>query len=342
MDSIARLIQKKALELGYEKCGIISVETMGGYAEKLTERVQKVPESGAFYQVQQRLVEFKQEFPWAKSIVVLTASYSKYRVPESVRGHIGKTYLLDTRIDKNAKEYENSVALERYMQGLGMRTAANRKFGVVGLRWAALQAGLGIIRRNNFMYTESGSWVDLQAFLIDREMELIETPKLPPCPKNCDRCINACPTASLCNAYTMNPFKCVSFLTTFGGRNLPKEPLASQFGDWIYGCDVCQDVCPMNQKKWVGNEEFPMLAEVSDALTAENILEMDEQFYRERIQPKFFYLAPDELWKWQVNALNFMDNRYEERFKPAICKARQSIYEKVRDMADAICLKRNL
>ncbi len=342
MDSIAKLIHKKALELGYEKCGIIPVETMAGFEEKLGERIQKVPQSGRFYQGQQRLVKFKEEFPWAKSIVVLTVPYSKYRIPESVRGHIGKKYLMDTRIDENTIEHQNSATLEKYMQQLGMRTAANRKFGIVGLRWAALQAGLGIIRRNNFFYTESGSWLNLEAFLIDRETELIETPKLPPCPPDCDRCIKACPTASLCGAYTMNPLKCVSFLTTFGGRDLPKEPLAAQFGDWIYGCDTCQDVCPMNKNKWEGNEEFPMLTEVSDALAAENILETDEQFYREKIQPKFFYLTPDELWKWQVNALNFMDNRYEERFKPSICKARQSTYEKVRDMATAICLKRNL
>lgn len=342
MDKIPQLIHQKALELGYEKCGIISVKKMGGYEEKLDERIQKVPESGTFYKKQQRLVEFKEEFPWAKSIVVLTVPYSKYIIPEAVRGHIAKKYLLDTRIDENTKEYQNSVALEEYMWELGIRTATNRKFGIVGLRWAAMQAGLGIIRRNNFFYTESGSWISLEAFLTDHEMELTETPNLPPCPKNCDRCIKACPTASLCEAYTMNPLKCVSFLTTFGAGNLPKEPLAAQFGDWIYGCDVCQDVCPMNHNKWVGNEDFPKLAELSNVLTAENILRMNEKTYKEKIQPKFFYLTPDDLWKWQINALNYMDNRFDEKYKPTIMEMRGSRYPRVRDMADAICQKRNL
>ena len=73
------------------------------------------------------------------------------------------------------------------MNELGVKTATNRKFGVVGLRWAAMQAGLGLVRRNNFFYTESGSYVNIEAFLTDRDMELIDTTELPPCPQNCVR-----------------------------------------------------------------------------------------------------------------------------------------------------------
>ncbi len=342
MDPIAKLINQKALELGYEKCGIIPVGMLGGYEEKLNERVHKIPESSAFYKGQQRLVQFQKEYPWAKSVVVLTVPYSIYKLPQAVNGHVAKKYLFDTRIDENTKEFQNSLALENYMQELGLKTGTNRKFGVVGLRWAAMEAGLGIIRRNNFFYTESGSWINIEAFLTDREMELIETPGLRPCPKGCDRCIKACPTASLCEEYTMNPLKCISFLTTFGGKDLPKEPMAAQTGGWIYGCDVCQEVCPMNRGKWIGHEEFPGLSGLADALDAEQILKMDEQFYKEKVQPKFFYLTPDELWKWQVNSLNYMDNQYEDRYRSAILEACGSSHEKVREMADFICRKRRL
>ncbi|WP_349668859.1 4Fe-4S double cluster binding domain-containing protein [Lacrimispora sp.] len=341
-NSIAKLIQQKALDLGYEKCGIIPIEMMTGYEEKFNERTQKVPQSQPFYQNQQRLIRFQEDFEWAKSIVVLVKRYSKYRIPESLKGHIAKHYLTDSRINENTKEFQSSTALEQYMQELGLRTATNRKFGIVGVRWAALQAGLGIIRRNNFFYTESGSFISLEAYLTDCEMELIEKPDLPPCPPNCNRCMKACTTASLSDAYTMNPLRCISFLTTFGGRNLPNEPLASDFGDWIYGCDMCQDACPMNHNKWTGQNEFPGLSELEPYLTMENILEMDEDFYRQNIQPKFFYLSPDELWKWQVNVLNFMDNRYEDHFAPAIIKAQKSKYEQVREMAEIISTKHNL
>lgn len=338
IESIALSIKQKALELGYEKCGIIPIPMLDGYQEKLEERVKNVPDSGVFYKGQQRLAHVQEEFPWAKSVIILTVPYSMYHVPENVSGHIGKSYLFDVRINENTTEYQQSRRLELYLQSLGLKVEINRKFGVVGMRWAALQAGLGIIRRNNFFYTESGSWVHLEAFLIDMELELKSNTTLPPCPKNCDRCIKACPTASLCNAYTMNPLRCISFLTTFGGRNLPQEPMAENFGEWIYGCDVYQDVCPMNHKKWAAQEAFPGLTELAPSLTAEALLNMGEDFYRDKVQPKFFYLTADELWKWKVNALNFIKNHYQEQYRQLVLDALESPYPKVREMAESICV----
>jgi epoxyqueuosine reductase len=340
--TIEYLIQQKAYELGYEKCGIIPIHKMEGYRDKMNERQQKVEGAHQFYQGQKRLINFSEEYPWAKSVVVMTVPYSKYKVPASLSGHIAKSYLFDIRIDERTKEYQNNRKLDAYMQELGLRVVTNQKFGVIGMRWAAMQAGLGVVRRNNFFYTESGSWVHLEAWLTDYEMELKEETKLKPCPKGCDRCIRACPTVSLSEAYTMNPVKCISFLTTFGGRDLPHQPLTKDFGECIYGCDICQDVCPMNHKKWIGDEDFPGLSELVPALSAENILKMDEAFYKQKIQPKFFYLSPEELWKWQVNALNYMDNRYHDQYKPLVLKACKSKYEKVREMANAICEKRKL
>lgn len=337
MDITAQMIQKKAYELGYEKCGIIPIDLMDEYAEKFNERIEKIPKSKMFYQSQQRLINTKKIYPWAKSVVVLTVPYGKYKVPEELNGHIAKAYLFDTRVDKNTKEYQNNRALEKYMQELDLKVETDQKFGVVGMRWAALQAGIGIIRRNNFLYTESGSWVHLEAWITDREMELKETNNVVQCPKSCNRCMTSCPTKSLSAPYTMSPTECVSFLTTFGGRNLPQEPLSKTFGNCIYGCDICQDVCPMNKGKWKGEIEFPGLAELSSSLTPENILNMEEAFYRERVQPKFFYLSPEDLWKWKVNVLCYMCNNYKESYKSLIINACNSENNKVREIAYSIC-----
>jgi epoxyqueuosine reductase len=337
MTKVENLIQKRAYELGYEKCGIIPIAMLAGYAEKVAERIRKVPESEQFYQRQRRLVNPAAEYPWAKSVVVLAVPYGKYKIPEPVRGHIAKTYLFDIRVDAHSKEYQDSRAMEQYLQELGLRAAANQKFGIVGLRWAALQAGMGIIRRNNFFYTQSGSWVHLEAWLTDREMQLRETTDIPTCPKGCNRCATACPTHSLSAPYTMSPTACISFLTTFGGRNLPQEPLRKQFGNCVYGCDICQDVCPMNKGKWQENEDFPGLSGLAPMLTPEKILDMPEDFYRDKIQPKFFYLAPDELWKWKINALCFMKNKYQERYQPYIIAACNDENSKIREMAQVIC-----
>jgi epoxyqueuosine reductase len=338
LNTIEKMIQSKAYELGYEKCGIIPIQAMEGYAEKFEERIRKVPVSEQFYrQKQGRLIHVLEEYPWAKSVVVVVTHYGKYRIPQPVKDHIGKAYLFDTRIDVNTEEHQNSLVMDQYLQGLGLRTATNLKFGVVGVRWAAMQAGLGIIRRNNFLYTESGSWVRMVAWLTDRDMELRETTNLPQCPKNCNRCIKACPTHSLSEPYTMLPTTCVSFLTTMGGRDLPNESLSRDFENCIYGCDICQDVCPMNRVKWQEVEDFPGLSDLAPTLTPESIMGMDEDFYKEKVQPKFFYLSPDELWKWKVNVLCFMRNNYQEKYKFYIIAACENENIKIREMAQSIC-----
>ena len=339
MSNIAKMIEQKAYQLGYEECGIIPVHALDGYTEKFEERIQKVPMSGYFYQGQRHLAHPVKLYPWAKSVVILVADYEKYKIPEPIKGHIGKAYLHDVRINVQTKEFQNSLKLEQYMQELGLKTVTDRKFGVVGLRWAAIQAGLGIVRRNNFFYTKFGSWVHLEAWLIDAEMELVKTADVRPCPQGCSQCIKACPTHSLSSPYTMQPLTCISFLTTFGGRNLPKEPLGEKFGPWIYGCDICQNACPINKKRREGTEEFPGLSELAPALTPENILQMEEAFYREKIQPKFFYLSPEELWKWKVNALNFMYNNYQEKYNPYILAACESENEKIRELAQLLATK---
>lgn len=339
VSNIAKMIEQKAYQLGYEECGIIPIQALDGYAEKFEERIQKIPMSGSFYQGLHHLTHPLKLYPWAKSVVILVADYGKYKIPEPIKEHIGKAYLLDVRTDVQTKEFQNSLALEQYMQELGLRTVTDRKFGVVGLRWAAAQAGLGMVRQNNFFYSKSGSWVHLEAWLTDAEMQLVKTVDVRPCPQGCSQCIKACPTQSLSSPYTMQPFTCISFLTTFGGRNLPQEPLKEKFGPWIYGCDICQNACPINKKRGEGIEEFPGLSELAPALIPESILEMGEAFYREKIQPKFFYLSPEELWKWKVDALNFMYNNYQEKYKTYILAACESENEKIRELAQFLATK---
>ena len=337
MSTIERMIQDKAFALGYEKCGIVLLQELEDYAERLAERIQKVPRAEKFYQSQKRFTNLSQQYPWAKSVIVLVTHYGKYKIPAHLKGRIAKYYLCDGRIDPNSTEFRNSQAMEEYLRELGLKIASERKFGMVGLRWAAMKAGLGMIRNNNFFYTESGSWVALEAWLTDRQMELKETTPLAACPKGCQRCVAACPSGSLSAPHTMLPNSCVSFLTTFGGRDLPNEPLCKTFGHWIYGCDACQDACPMNKGKWNEAEDFPGLSGLAPQLTLENIMEMEEGFYRREIQPKFFYLTPEELWKWKVNVLCFMRNNYQESYRPYLTAACENENAKIREMAQAVC-----
>lgn len=279
----AETIRQKAYALGFEKCGIIPLERMHEFEAKLEERIGSVPSSAGFYERQKRLIDPRKNFPWAKSVVIVVEQFGNYKLPDTLQKRIGRHYAFDTRIDENTEGYQAGLLFETYMKSLGLQIATDRKFGLVGLRWAAMQAGLGIIRRNNFFYTESGSWATLYAWLIDEELTLVEENTLPKCPPKCNRCITSCPTQSLSAPYTMNPMKCISFLTTFGGRDLSNEPLSKDFGQCIYGCDICQDVCPMNRQKPKEEKEFPALNDLAHFLSPEQIMDMDDDFYREHI-----------------------------------------------------------
>lgn len=333
MNSLASQIKNTALDMGYEKCGIIKIADMSGYEEKLNERSKHIPEAKAFDEGLQRLTNLQKLYPWAKSIVIGVRQYGKYKVPDHLTGLIGKAYLFDSRRDEHSPDFQDSLKFEAYMQGLGLKVETERKFGITALRWAALKAGLGLVRKNNFFYTESGSWVLLEAWLIDQELEAIETPTLRECPENCNLCVKSCPTASLSQPNVMNPLSCVSFLTTFGGRDLPHDKYNAQMGCWIYGCDACQDVCPMNKNCWQATEEFPSLAEISQHISLEKILKMDYTFLEQVIQSKFWYIEKQDVWKWKTNVINTMVNEYKEQYKEYIYDACNDSNAKVREMA---------
>lgn len=342
MTLLAEQIKRAALEMGYEKCGIIKISDIDGYKEKLEERIERIPESKGFYQSQYRFLQAEDIHPWAKSIVICVRRYGKYNIPEHLKGMIAKYYLVDSRIDENSKDFQDSLKFEKYMQDLGIRAENERKFGLTALRFAAMKAGLGIVRRNNFFYTENGSWLYLEAWLIDKELEAIETPNVRPCSDKCNLCIKACPSASLSDPYTMNPIACVSCITTFMGRDMPNERFRKEIGDWVYGCDACQDACPMNKNRWKETEEYPHLEELSNHISLEKIIEMDYDFLENIMQPKFWYIPKNDVWKWKVNAINAMVNNYKEQYRKHILYACNDSNSRVREMAEWAIEKLNL
>ncbi|WP_238899946.1 MULTISPECIES: 4Fe-4S double cluster binding domain-containing protein [unclassified Clostridium] len=342
MTLLADKIKSAALNLGYEKCGIIKISDIDGYKERLDERVERVPESKGFYQGQYRFTQLQDTYPWAKSIVICVRRYGKYHIPEHLKGMIAKYYLVDARKDKNSKDFQDSVKFEEYMQELGLRAETERGFGLVPLRFAAMKAGLGIVRKNNFFYTENGSSVYLDAWLIDKELEAVEIPDVRPCSDKCNLCMKACPSASLSKPYTMNPIACVSCITTFMGRDMTNEKYREEIGNWVYGCDACQDACPMNKNRWQETEEFPNLQELSEQISLEKIIKMDYKFLEEVMQPKFWYIDKSSVWKWKVNAINVMVNDYKEQYKEHILYACNDSNSKVREMAEWAIEKLNL
>lgn len=324
----------KALELGYDKCGIIPVQSMLGFESKLDERINQFPESKEKYEPFRAFASPHFKYPWAKAIIVCTYWYGKYQIPENLNGTIGKYYLTDSRTNTSSAGYKTSAAFEEYLKELDLRVVSDKLFGITSLRWAALKSGIGIVRKNNFLYTEKGSWQYIEAFLIDRPLEYIVDSNLKPCPDNCSLCIENCPTSSLSSPYMTNRNTCISCLTTFDGWDLASEPLSYKMGSWFYGCDACQDRCPYNQNKWISTDAFPNLKELGDKFSLTSIVESSYSCLQNYLQPILWYIPIDKCWRFKTNALNIMLNDFKPEYLTSIQIACNDEKEEVRVMAN--------
>jgi epoxyqueuosine reductase len=324
-------IKQKALQLGYIACGVIPVSAIKEYTQQLEERVKSFPESKELYE---QLYSNANPPETAKSIIVCTRRYNRYKVPESLIGLIGKVYMFDGRLPLS-DEYRVKIEFELYLKILGLHLL---QCGVPD-RLAAARAGLGKFGRNNFIYdSEHGSYIWIDAWVTDEELEydpVEDDIRLSACNDECGKCIEACPTKALSGAFSMNRGKCVTQLQCF--NNAPDENLRSQMGTWLYGCDACQDACPLNKNKFSETKEFPLLAEFVQYLNPERILEMDEDIYQNVVNPRFWYIGKESLWRWKCNALGSMINSGDSKYHSLIKKSRNHEDTRVSKLAQFGC-----
>ncbi len=330
---LAQQVYNKALECGYMNCGIIKIAELRDYAQALERRIEMYPdvrEVAMTYLAP--YAEVEKAYPWAKSLVICAWWYGDVKIPKKFDGFVSKIFLTDYRRDQAAEGFKCSHRFEDALGGLGIKALTEREWGLAALRHAAVKAGLGIIRKNNLLYTAKGSWMHLEGWLIDRDLELKHHPDLKPCPEKCSLCIDACPTKAI-QPYHVNILACACFLSA-RRPCLPAEAHYDKIGRCFYGCDICQDICPANRGAWSEDKDFPGLEELSELFAMEDILRMDDDTLRAVIQPKFWYVAPDEVWRFKNMALNVMCNEYEERYRPYIEEARSDSCDMVRNMAD--------
>jgi epoxyqueuosine reductase len=116
---------------------------------------------------------------------------------------------------------------------------------VLDRAWAA-KSGLGFIGKNTcLIHPRKGSFFFIGHIFLPVEAEYQANPVTEYC-GTCTRCIDACPTGALVDAHQLDARKCISYLTIEYRGKLPQE-LKPQFDNWIFGCDICQDVCPWNR-----------------------------------------------------------------------------------------------
>ncbi len=256
MNNIVSL-KRAALELGFDAVGIAPAGAAPherqfrewldrGYAGEMSYMARSARERA----------DTRVRFPWAKSIVCVAMRYAgpdggacaagarPAKAPGPRRARISCYALGD---DYHEVLGGRLSELEAHLRRLGaseVRTYVDTG-PVLERDWAA-RAGLGWIAKNTTLINQRmGSWLFLGVALTDLELQPDE-PVEERC-GDCTACIDACPTGAIIGPYTLDSRRCISYLTIEFKGVLPAS-LRGQVGAWVFGCDVCQEVCPWNSK----------------------------------------------------------------------------------------------
>lgn len=243
----AQQIKNKAQELGFFFCGISKAEFLEEEAPRLENwLLQK--RNGEMKWMENHFdkrLDPTQLVPGAKSVVSLALNYYPKEKQEGAGPKLAKyAYGKDYHhvIKAKLKDLMHFISTEiGEVDGRAFVDSAP----VMDKAWAR-KSGIGWQGKNtNIIAKKAGSFFFLAELIIDLELET-DGPIKDYC-GTCTRCLDACPTGALDQAYQIDGSKCISYFTIeYREEQLPSH-LKGQFENWMFGCDICQDVCPWNR-----------------------------------------------------------------------------------------------
>ncbi len=252
------LIRREALRLGFDAIGFAKARRLIEEETRL-EQWLKEGRHGSMQWMENHFdkrVDPGKLVPGAKSVVSVMMSYHQPdlagRQLSSEKPKISK-YAMgeDYHIVLKEKLFELFAFAEQVIGKVEGRVFVDTA-PVLDKAWA-VESGIGWMgKHTNVLNRDWGSWYFLGEMILDAEFEYDE-PMADHC-GTCTRCIDACPTDAIYEPYKVDGSKCISYLTIELRDEVPVK-YQEQMGEWIFGCDICQDVCPWNRKARSGSEE---------------------------------------------------------------------------------------
>ena len=266
MTDLKTTVIAHARACGFDLVGVTGADDFAVDREAALDRIRDGRMDGLPWYTESRVVRGtspEELLPGARSVICLGLSYfvdssdGGWNESETPGAGMG-------RVARYAWVRDYHRVMKRRMREF-VRSLEAEMASVVSARWyvddgpmldraAANRAGIGWFGKNTNILTPSlGSWVFLGQVITDLALEP-DAPLKKTC-GSCSRCIDDCPTGAIVAPYVVDNSRCISYLTIENRGSIPTE-LRPLMGDWVFGCDICQDVCPVNRK--AGEAERPI------------------------------------------------------------------------------------
>jgi epoxyqueuosine reductase len=285
---LSERIQEQAYRLGFDLAGVTPARPPGDHLAAYRDWLARGDHGEMAYMARPDRVARREDptriLPGVRSVICVAVNYYPGPPPdlEGLRGRVsnyawGQDYhdWMLPRLMELAAFIHAEVGGE-VNQRVAVDTAP------VLERALAAQAGLGFIGKNTcLIHPRFGSWLFLGEILVDVDLPPSGEP-LPPRCGTCTRCLEACPTGALAAPYRLDARRCISYLSIELKGPIPPH-LRPLVGDWIYGCDICQQVCPW--QRFAQPTTIPGFRTTSSESAAPSLLELmalDDEGFRRR------------------------------------------------------------
>jgi epoxyqueuosine reductase len=245
---LGKLIINKSRELGFSFCGIAKCEALDWHRPLLEKWLEKGYQADMAWMEQnnEKRLDPSLLVNGARSVIVLAYNYYQ-EYPAANDKSLFSRYAL-------GKDYHKVLKDKIYILLEELRSAAGKVEGRVFVDSAPLlerawaeKAGLGWIGKNSMLINpREGSWFFLGELVIDLELDYTGERIRDYC-GSCTKCIDACPTGAITDSRTLDSSKCISYLTIEKKGNF-SDSERTQLNNYVFGCDICQEVCPWNKK----------------------------------------------------------------------------------------------
>jgi epoxyqueuosine reductase len=275
-------IKNFSTALGFDYCGVARAEKLDDDARRLERWLSngmhgnmKYMENHFDLRVDPALL-----VPGAKSVITLLMNYfpevsQKHGSPLVAKYAYGKDYheVIREKLKKLLVRIKEEIG---EVHGRGFVDSAP----VLERTWAT-RSGLGWIGKNgNLLNKQAGSFFFIATLIVDIELDY-DDPYVKDFCGTCRRCIDHCPTEAILENKVVDGSKCISYFTIELKDALIPDEMRGKFNNWMFGCDVCQDVCPWNRFSKPGNElEFTPIPQILNFSTTE-WEEMTEESFKE-------------------------------------------------------------